>query len=436
MLRARRRGNHFGGITARKRGGYAAYYSFPGGKRMWRYGSDRDVLEKWLAELRDDYLDGHDPSRVRRQTVAQYLEGWADRLSVTKRRKSELPRARTTIDGYERQLRRYVVPVLGQLLLTELKSEHIERLYAWLAVGHVPADRATGRPAIQLSQSGGGLSPQTIVKLHWTFGKALEDAVGRNLIRRNPIANVDLPAIPEGATFHAKVLPIADLRRVLSAVETTPNGAAVGLAALAGLRRGEILALRWADVHLDGKDEKEPWLSVSASLQRVRIHEAPDDGPRTEVARFRRKSAESKREISIPRTAANLLRRHRAWQASQRKSNPGWRDEEYVFCSPRTGGSMDSGYLTRRVWHPIREQLGLAGCRLHDFRHTLQTHEHLAGTVPVKVQAPYLGHGAESMTLGTYTHINRLDMRLVADLVDRLLIEPQAALLGESIDQR
>ena len=216
-------------------------------------------------------------------------------------------------------------------------------------MGHVPADRATGRPAIQLSQSGRGMSPQTIVKLHWTFGKALEDAVGRDLIRRNPIANVELPAIPEGAIFQAKVLPVADLRRVLAAVETTPNGAAVGLATLAGTRRGEILALRWADVHLDGKDAGEPWLSVSASLQRVRVHEAEGDGPRTEVARFRPKSAESRREISIPRTAAALLRRHRAWQTSQQESHPAWRNEDYVFCSPSTGGSMDFGYLTRRV---------------------------------------------------------------------------------------
>ena len=151
-------------------------------------------------------------------------------------------------------------------------------------MGHVPADRATGRPAIQLSQSGRGMSPQTIVKLHWTFGKALEDAVGRDLIRRKPIANVELPAIPENAIFHAKVLSLADLRRVLTAAQATPNGAAVGLAAPVGLRRGEILALRWADVHLDGEDAEEPWLSVSASLQRVRIREFTGGGARTEVA--------------------------------------------------------------------------------------------------------------------------------------------------------
>lgn len=420
MPRAGRRANHFGGITARKGGGYAAYFSFPGGRRLWRYGSDRDVLEKWLAECRNDYLDGHDPRRARRQTVEQYLQGWIERLAVIRRRKSELPRARTTIDGYERQLRRYVVPVLGPVPLTELKAEHIERLYTWLALGNVPADRATGRAAIQLSQSGTGLSPQTIVKLHWTFGRALEDAVSRDLIRRNPIANVELPAIPEEATFLPKVLPVADLRRVIGAVGTTPNGAAVGLSALGGLRRGEILGLRWADVNIDGPDADEPWLAVSASLQRVRT-QTSDGVARTEVARFRPKSADSRREISIPRAAAVLLRRHRAWQASVRQSHPQWRDDDYVFCSPRTGGPMDSGYLTRRIWYPIRDQLGLAGFRLHDFRHTLQTQEHLAGTVPMKVQAAYLGHGTESMTLGTYTHVTRRDTRLAADVIDGLL---------------
>lgn len=57
------------------------------------------MLEKWLAERRNDYLDGHDPSRARRQTLGAYLQEWVERLAVVRRTRSEFPRARTIIDG-------------------------------------------------------------------------------------------------------------------------------------------------------------------------------------------------------------------------------------------------------------------------------------------------------------------------------------------------
>lgn len=62
---------------------------------------------------------------------------------------------------------------------------------------------------------------------------------------------------------------------------------------------------------------------------------------------------------------------------------------------------MDSGYLERRIWYPVHEELGLMGFRLHDFRHNLQTQGHIAGTVRVKVPAAYFGHRTEALTLGT-----------------------------------
>ena len=162
----------------------------------------------------------------------------------------------------------------------------------------------------------------------------------------------------------------------------------------AGLRRGELLGLRWVDVDLDGAE-----LHVRQAIQRVggELHfTAP-------------KTRHSRRTIPLPALAVDALREHRARQAAERlAAGTAWRDSGLVFTTA-TGTPIEPRNLNRH-WYALRKRADLPPVRLHDLRHTCVTLLLDAGVPPHIVQV-IAGHSGIQVTMSIYAHAAQEEQR-------------------------
>lgn len=195
------------------------------------------------------------------------------------------------------------------------------------------------------------------------------------------------PFIPQG-------LSPAQARALLDAARGARNEALYVVALHTGLRQGELLGLKWADVDLSGETGR---LSVRRSLKKVEGGLA--FGPP--------KNGASRRGVPLNRTAAAALRDHRRRQNEERLRTPGdaWKDHDLVFPNS-AGNAIDHNNLYRREYLPLLGRAGLAGegFTFHTLRHTfasalLSRKEH-----PKKVQA-LMGHSSIVQTMDTYSHL-------------------------------
>ncbi len=162
-----------------------------------------------------------------------------------------------------------------------------------------------------------------------------------------------------------------------------------------GMRRGELLGLRWQDVD---------WQDGHASAARIRIRQALVlAGGRTRMETP--KSARSRRSIVVSAPVLEALKRHRATQAEERLAWGSAYDERglgLVFA--REDGSPLAPGAVSRAFLSATEAVGLPRIRFHDLRHTFATHA-LAAGMPLHALSRYLGHSSIAITDGVYGHM-------------------------------
>jgi integrase len=198
------------------------------------------------------------------------------------------------------------------------------------------------------------------------------------------------------------------LAQILRASEGTRLHIPVLLAALCGLRRGEILALKWEDVDLDRRI-----LLVRRSLEEVRV-----DGQR--VARFKETKTGRARAVAMPPLVVEALREHRRTQAAERlRAGPEWKDHNLVVCGPF--GEPLTPSAVSRGFGRLTKMLGLRR-RFHDLRHAHASHLVRAG-VDVRTVAGRLGHSTPSLTLNVYSHEVPGAQEHAALVMDRIIRE-------------
>ena len=171
-----------------------------------------------------------------------------------------------------------------------------------------------------------------------------------------------------------------------------------------GLRKGELLGLRWVDVDLDSAE-----LQVRQTAQRV-AGELQFTAPKTR---------HSRRSLPLPPLAVDALREHRARQAAERLcAGPAWQDSGLVFTTAH-GTPIEPRNLNRH-WYGVRDRSGLSGVRLHDLRHTCVTLLLDSGAPPHIVRA-IAGHSGIEVTMTIYAHAAREEQRkALAGLSERL----------------
>ena len=299
-----------------------------------------------------------------RQTVGEYLEDWLTAVRPSLRS--------STATSYEHTLRKWVIPRIGHLRLGALTSAKLSALYGEL----LRSGRHDGKS---------GLSARSVAYTHRIVTHALKDAVSWGLLTRNPAAHVDPPRV---ARPEMKVWTQSEVQRFLASVADDRLYALWTVLLATGLRRGEALGLRWADVDFDRRR-----LAIQRAVTVVDY----------EIVVSEPKTARGRRSVSIDPTTAAVLAAHRKRQLEERLAwGPAWQDSGYVFTTE--DGRVLHPQRVTQVFKRLAGAAGLPPIRLHDLRHTAATLALSAGIHP-KVVSERLGHATIGITLDTYSHV-------------------------------
>lgn len=337
-----------------------------------------------------------------RTTVAAYLRDWLEDKVAAGLRAS-------TARSYRQHIADYLVPHLGHRRLGELRPVHDSRLLKDLATSNATRSRKIG--------------PTTIRRVHATLRSALSDAVRHELVRRNAAKDARVPKAER-----PKVHPWepAELGTFLDHAAPHRLGSLFELIALAGLRRGEALGLRWSDLDLERG-------ILVVRQQVVQLDGEPDLKPCPYCGKAHRGLA-----FSAPKTASGEARRvdlgergigslltHRLAQDEEGAAwGSAYTDHGLVFAR-ETGDPIPPESATKAFGRLVNEA-GLRPVRLHDLRHG-RASLMLAAGVPIAVVSKMLGHSSITITSDTYSHLLEGVGRAAADAADALVPTRKAA---------
>jgi integrase len=356
----------------------AGYVLAPGNtrKRVRVYGTTRkEALAKLTEKIAASYRGLPIPSA--QGSVAAYLTYWLEHVAVHHLREN-------THTRYTSCVNRHLIPGLGKKKLTKLTAKDIR---TWLN-----QLRTTCQCCSKL------LSPLTLTYIHSVLKSALEHAVREEEIPRNVARKVRT-----GTSRPRRFEPLTadEARQLLSTAQGHRLHALFELALHTGLRKGELLGLRWEDLNLDAGTA-----AIRRTLQRTNA------GGLTTLPT---KTRASERRIALPAECINSLKTHQERQLEERRAaGTGWAETGLVFTTP-TGNPLDPTNLTRRFRRLLR-RAGLRTIRFHDLRHSTATLL-LEQGVDLVVIKELLGHAHIGVTAGVYAHVR---LRLQRDAIDAL----------------
>lgn len=248
------------------------------------------------------------------------------------------------------------------------------------------------------------LKATSIQSYHHTLSSVLSVAVEQGYIQTNPAANVKLPSAEQSEPAY---LDEPEAKRLLELLEHEPIRwrAPITFDLLSGLRRGEILGLRWQDVDLDNHliQIRQTWNYVPAQKCYV-------DTP---------KSRKSKRPLKISQTAISLLLEYKAWQEHQREIlGDAWIGDGDRIFTAEDGGPVFPDALTHWFHSFVRRNGFSADVHLHSLRHTYASLQ-IAEGIPLIVVSHNLGHAQASTTSNIYAHVIASAEAKAATVMDR-----------------
>jgi integrase len=351
----------------------------PGQKRRQRWQSGFTTAAEAARERRGALaeMDGGAPPPPRRDstTLGAYLIGWPATVPHIKP---------ATVDAYGKAARYVSADPTGARPLQRLTPADLRALYRRLR------DR--------------GLSAATVALVHAVVVRALGDALADGMVRSNP-ARADRVAPKLGTRPEAHVWTADQASAFLAATSGDRLAALWRVALTTGLRRGELLGLRWDDLDLDAGT-----LTVRRTLGVIagKVVEGP---PKTAAAR---------RTIALDAGTVTAVREHRKQLVVERlAAGPAWAGDDRVFCKvngrpihPNTiGHALNAAADAAKVPHVT----------VHGLRHTSATLSLHAGRVPVRVLSERLGHANVTVTLRTYAHALTGDDAAAADAIAEVL---------------
>lgn len=293
-----------------------------------------------------------------REAVGEFLNRWLRDTASQKVR----PR---TLDDYRSLVTRHLLPRIGHLPLAQLRTDMLDRAYAEMHAS--------------------GLSARTIAYAHSVLHGALDHAVKRGLLAKNPAAGATRPRTK---TREMQSLTPEEAGAFLAAAAGSRFESLWVLLVTSGIRPAEALGLEWADLQDDAG-------TIQRSLVHLRDGSTEEDAPKTDKAR---------RTVALPQATIASLRQHKIGQNIERlAAGPRWQENDYIFCN-HIGGPLEWRVVARRYFRPLIARANLKRFRPYDLRHTcasllLKHGEH------AKVVSERLGHAKVAFTLDVYGHV-------------------------------
>ena len=361
---AKKRANGDGSIRKRKDGRWEGRYVV-GHDPITGKMISRNVLGKTQAQVKEKLRTAIENSKrldytqTGKYTVGQWMDEWFEAYAKVKVR----PSSHQTYKGY---IENHIKPNIGDIPIEKLTSLQLQKFYRLLLTeGRVPRIESEKQPK--------GLSAKTVRNINQVISSAMDMAVRHKLILSNPTEGCELPKVEHR---EMKTLPAEQLGAFLREAEESGVYELYYLDLATGLRRGELLGLKWEDIDLQN------------GVIHVRRQVARVDG---EVKEMPLKTKNSYRNISISQDAVAMLTEMEAHRSS-----------DYVFPSS-TGGPISPDGVNNML-HRVLKRAGLPSIRFHDLRHTFATLA-LQNGVDIKTVSGMLGHFSAGFTLDTYAHV-------------------------------
>ncbi|HEY6541612.1 MAG TPA: tyrosine-type recombinase/integrase [Ktedonobacteraceae bacterium] len=351
------RGHGEGSIYQRNDGRWTAAITLDNHRRKTFYGKSRkevqDKLNKALYEQKQGTL-----ATGPQMTLKTHLERWLEQVCKLTMRAS-------TYKMYRSAINFHWIPSLGHIKLQKLTIGDLQAFYAELQKTH---------------------KPRTMARIHAALSSALEDALKQGFIGRNVAKLVDLPHIER---YEGQILTVEQARKLLEVARGSRYDVLLLVAVTTGMRRGELVALRWVDVDLE-----YGMLQVRHTVSRAPGMGCVEGEPKTKAGR---------RKILLSSVVMEALKEQKVRQEQVRiKAGDRWRERGLIF-SNKYGGFLNPDYVWRWFKKLLR-QANLPDVRFHDLRHGAAT-VLLAAKVDLKVVSELLGHSSVAITADIYAHV-------------------------------
>lgn len=365
------------GVTHRKDGRWQAKFKVEEtGKYKYLYADTEKEVNEKLEEAKFQQKQGT-LAIGPQQTVKQFLEYWLEDVEKPTIRLSTYVNNRTLIH-------KHLIPGLGHHKLQKLTTQHVQSFYAKKLKDRTSASR--------------------IRQMHGVLHKALTHAKRLKLVGSNVAEDVQLPKCEQ---YDAPVLMPEQAQLLLQKARERNLEVLLALAVATGMRKGEILALRWSDIDLI-----KGTLQVSRTLNYVGKYHFIEGKPKTRS---------SERTILLPSFLLDQLRAHNILEVERRlKVSDAWVDRDLVFSNAI--GDFINPRTLLNWFYRLLEDAGLPRMHFHDLRHSAATILISQG-VPANMVQELLGHSDVAITLGIYGSVVSSMRKEAADKMDGLFGE-------------
>ena len=386
MGKAKKRGNGEGCIRLLKNGYWEARitvgYDINGKQKFKTFTSKkRAVVSEKLDKFKSE-RNKLDEINANKYTVKEWLEVWYNCYVVKNVKNS-------TRVSYEGIIKNHLIPHIGKIKLIDLKKSHIEKMYNDLLT-----DEKNGKRK-------GTLSVKTVRNIHLVLHKALQEALEQEYIIKNPASISKVPTM-KNFNIEKKEMEVYSKEEqdllINTAKEDEIYGIVIIFALYTGMRKGEILGLKWKDI-----DFEKQSININKQLRRIKNYDDSINMKTILRLEYNTKTENSTRVIPIIDTLKVLLKKHYQKQEKWKKLlGKEYKNNDAVFCK-EDGSFLDPDTVLQK-YKQMTKKANIKNCTFHALRHTFATRALESGMSP-KVVSKILGHYSVQFTLDTYTHV-------------------------------